>query len=159
VPLVLVQRWILDSQVLIGFCCDIFCTNRVLQGELIRASSDIQIGAVSMNHGMSLLVLCLVALTLTGCHTAASQETYLDRYPATECPGSMRDKLKLRAEAIPISLPTTAQSETSALGTHGIMARRIVVSVIPSGLNRSDALIQSRLKIRSWAAHSSAHLR
>jgi hypothetical protein len=73
----------------------------------------------------------------------------MERFPETDCSGELRRKLSISAEAIPIEIPAQFLKETNPLATHGIVARRVVISSIPNGLDRRYRITQSKLSLRS----------
>jgi hypothetical protein len=82
----------------------------------------------------------------------------MERFPETDCSGELRRKLYIAAEAIPIETPAQFLM-TNPLATHGIVGRRVVVSLIPNGLDRRYRITQSKLSLRSLGGEFTATMK
>jgi hypothetical protein len=69
-------------------------------------------------------------------------------YPVHDCPETLEGQVQLRAEVRPAQLPQ-AELRQSSIATAGSLARRLVVSTIPAGLNPDDRIVWSALSADS----------
>src|SRR5262245_19728036 len=90
----------------------------------------------------------LVAVVLGACSTPAHRPELSAGYPVHDCPEALEGQVQLRAEVRPAQLPATAFRENT-IPTTGAVARRLLISVIPAGLNPEDRIVWSALSADS----------
>ncbi|MFC4312469.1 hypothetical protein ACFPN2_25525 [Steroidobacter flavus] len=96
-----------------------------------------------------LIVLLLPWMALTGCGTPPQRAEFTSGYPTYNCPESLEGQVTLQAEVRPLELPTATPHQTSIV-TRGMLARRLLVSVTPSGLRPKDRIVWSALNVATF---------
>jgi hypothetical protein len=94
------------------------------------------------------LLLPLVAVVLGACVAPARRPEFSAGYPIHDCPETLEGQVQLRAEVRPTQLPESELRQNS-IATAGALARRLVVSIIPAGLNPDDRVVWSALSADS----------
>lgn len=94
------------------------------------------------------LLLPLAAVVLGACMAPARRPEFNAGYPVHDCPETLEGQVQLRAEVRPAQLPQ-AELRQSSIATAGSLARRLVVSIIPAGLNPDDRIVWSALSADS----------
>lgn len=96
-----------------------------------------------------LLVLLLPWMVLAGCGTPPQRAEFTSGYPTYNCPESLEGQVTLQAEVRPIELQMASLQQTS-IATSGSLARRLLVSVTPSGLRPQDRIVWSALSVATF---------
>ncbi len=94
------------------------------------------------------LLLPLVAVVLGACMAPVRRPEFSAGYPVHDCPEALEGQVQLRAEVRPTQLPE-AELRQNSIATTGSLARRLVVSIIPAGLNPDDRIVWSTLSADS----------
>ena len=97
----------------------------------------------------SSVFLMFTAVLIVGCKYPQPRNQYMENAPTINCPDELAHKLRLSVEAIPIPVPPQFSNDETSVATRGMVARRIVISSTPDGLDRRYRVDQSRLSLRS----------
>jgi len=90
----------------------------------------------------------LVAVVLGACSAPAHRPEFSAGYPVHDCPEALEGQVQLRAEVRPAQLSAAAFRENT-IATTGAVARRLLISIIPAGLNPEDRIVWSALSADS----------
>ncbi|WP_129774502.1 hypothetical protein [Peristeroidobacter soli] len=96
-----------------------------------------------------LLVLVLPWMALTGCGTPPQRAEFTSGYPTYNCPETLEGQVTLQAEVRPLDSQTTILHQPSIV-TRGMLARRLLISVTPSGLHAKDRIVWSTLSVATF---------
>lgn len=105
-------------------------------------------GRMSFQNG-SLAALLFSAAVLAGCSAAPRHPQFSAGFPIPDCPDRLNGQVKLRTEVRPVELGAAAMQRPS-IATTGFLGRRLVASIIPSGLQSGDRIVWSTLTVASY---------
>jgi hypothetical protein len=96
---------------------------------------------------------------LTACQTPPAPDTFMERYPTADCQDRIRGKISISAETIPLPVSDVLAHTQLALGTRGVLVRRLVISTTANDLDRRFHISESKLLIRALGGTFIAALR
>jgi hypothetical protein len=96
-----------------------------------------------------LLAILLPSMAFSGCGTPPQRAEFTSGYPTYNCPETLEGQVTLQAEVRSLELPAASPHQTSIV-TRGMLARRLLVSVTPSGLRPKDRIVWSALNVATF---------
>ena len=88
--------------------------------------------------------LLMALLTACASHT---RPAFVTAGSEIDCPDAMQSQVRLTASAIPLTFPASLNINAGSAGHPSLVARRIMVAVLPTGTARGIKVLSSRLTL------------
>ena len=104
-----------------------------------------------MKHRYSILILIpFLSMTLVACTTPAGRRVeFSSGYPVIDCPDRLTGQVRLQAEVRPLQT-SAALDKANSVETTPALGRRLLISVVPSGLRPDDRIVWSTVTIATF---------